>query len=120
MVNGIGSGGGGLGRAAIEAALKRQADAMRQMQERMGDVAGNQATGTEGFKDKMSAVEGLKSIDADVKKADQLAEQLVSGQISDFHEVAAQIKQSDLSFKFALQVRNKLVDAYREVMRMSV
>ena len=119
MVNGVGS-GGGMGRAAIEAALKRQAEAMNQMQDRMADLSGGRTSESSGFKDSMSAVEGLKSLDSEVKKADELAQQLVTGEVSDFHEVAAQLKQSDLSFKFALQVRNKLVDAYREVMRMGV
>jgi flagellar hook-basal body complex protein FliE len=119
MVNGVGS-GGGMGRAAIEAALKRQAEAMNQMQGRMADLSGGRTSESSGFKDSMNAVEGLKSLDSEVKKADELAQQLITGEVSDFHEVAAQLKQSDLSFKFALQVRNKLVDAYREVMRMGV
>ena len=38
----------------------------------------------------------------------------------DLHEVATLLKQSELSFDFAMQVRNKFIDAYREVMRMSV
>lgn len=119
MVNGVGS-GSGMGRAAIEAALKRQAEAMNQMQERMADLSGGRASESSGFKDSMNAIEGLKSLDNEVKQADQLAQKLITGEVSDFHEVAAQLKQSDLSFKFSLQVRNKLVDAYREVMRMSV
>jgi flagellar hook-basal body complex protein FliE len=109
-----------MGRAAIEAALKRQAEAMNQMQERMADLSGGRASESSGFKDSMNAIEGLKSLDNEVKQADQLAQKLITGEVSDFHEVAAQLKQSDLSFKFSLQVRNKLVDAYREVMRMSV
>lgn len=119
MVNGVGN-GGGLGRAAIEAALKRQAQAMDRMRERMGDVAGQPAAESKGFAETVDAMRGLKAIDAEVKQADELAEKLVTGEVANFHEVAAQIKQSDLSFKFAMQVRNKLVDAYREVMRMSV
>ena len=38
----------------------------------------------------------------------------------DLHEVTTQLKQSELSFEFAMQVRNKFIDAYREVMRMNV
>ena len=109
-----------MGRAAIEAALKRQAEAMNRMQERMADVTGGPATESKGFEDSMDAVQGLKRLDAEVKQADELAQKLITGEVESFHEVAAQIKQSDLSFKFALQVRNKLVDAYREVMRMGV
>ena len=35
-------------------------------------------------------------------------------------EIAARVKRADLSFKFAMEIRNKLIDAYREVMRMQV
>lgn len=118
-MNGI-QGGGGLGRAAIEAALKRQSAAMDRMRERMQDVAGEPAADSAGFGERMDAVRGLEKLDGEVKRADELAEKLITGEVDSFHEVAAQLKQTDLSFKFALQVRNKLVDAYREVMRMSV
>jgi len=109
-----------MGRAAIEAALKRQADAMQQMQDRMSGMSAGPSTEATGFKESLKAVDGLQALDNEVKQADALAEKLISGEVTDFHEVAAQLKQSDLSFKFALQVRNKFVDAYREVMRMSV
>ena len=49
-----------------------------------------------------------------------MPEEVVTGRVDEFHELAARLKQADLTFKFALEVRNKLIDAYREVMRMSV
>jgi flagellar hook-basal body complex protein FliE len=64
--------------------------------------------------------EGVESVDREVGRAAALDEALVSGRVSDFHEVALALKQADLSFKFAVEVRNKLIDAYREVMRMTV
>jgi flagellar hook-basal body complex protein FliE len=111
MVNGVGS---GLGRAAIEAALK-------QMRERAGAVG--QELGAPAAPQGPSFAETLKSgvegVDSAVKATDKLPAQVIQGQL-DFHEVAAQLKESELSFEFAMQVRNKLIDAYREVMRMNV
>ena len=63
--------------------------------------------------------EALQSLNQEVKKVDELTESFLMGE-KDFHEVAVQIRQSDLALKYAFAVRNKLVDAYREVMRMSV
>ena len=63
---------------------------------------------------------GLEEVDASVKRAGVLDEALVTGNVQDFHEVAVHLKQADLSFRFALEVRNRLIDAYREVMRMTV
>ena len=61
----------------------------------------------------------IHHLDSEVRKVDDLTESFLKGE-SDFHEVAVQIRQSDLALKYAFAVRNKLVDAYREVMRMSV
>ena len=63
---------------------------------------------------------GLNKVDASVRDTDRLVDDVVTGKVDDFHEVALRLKQSELSFRFAMEVRNKLVDAYREVMRMSV
>ena len=63
--------------------------------------------------------DAIHHLDHEVKKVDDLTESFLKGE-KDFHEVAVQIRQSDLALKYAFAVRNKLVDAYREVMRMSV
>ena len=113
MVNGIGAGGGGLGRAAIEAALKS-------MNAKAAAIKGDQATGSQArpsFTDTVKAE--IQDIDAGVKRAENLPSEILKGKL-EFHEIAAQLKESELAFEFALRVRNKFIDAYREVMRMSV
>jgi len=63
---------------------------------------------------------GLGEVDQRVQAAEALPEDLLIGRVSDFHAIAVQLKTSELSFRFAMEIRNKLVDAYREIMRMSV
>ena len=63
--------------------------------------------------------DAIQHLDHEVRKVDDLTESFLKGE-KDFHEIAVQIRQSDLALKYAFAVRNKLVDAYREVMRMSV
>ena len=53
-------------------------------------------------------------------QADASALSLAKGEPIDIHEVMLNTEQASLGFSMALQVRNKLVDAYTEVMRMSV
>jgi flagellar hook-basal body complex protein FliE len=53
-------------------------------------------------------------------KADANALKLATGESVDIHEVMLSMEQASLGFQTALQVRNKLVDAYQEIMRMSV
>jgi flagellar hook-basal body complex protein FliE len=67
-----------------------------------------------------SVSSGVEAVTEGLRANDVLPERLVTGEISDFYEVATQLKSSELSFRFALEVRNKLVDAYREVMRMNL
>jgi len=119
MVNGIGK-GSGLASEAIKAALRRNAEATQRLQDatqRLSPEAGTTEPKA-GFRS--SLADGLKEIDSQVRLGDELVERVLTGQVTEFHEVAVQIKQADLSFKFALRVRNKLIDAYREVMRMNV
>jgi len=118
-------GTGGLANEAFRAALRAQQEAAKtigQAQNQMTLPGGPQAvSGAEkpgGFIDSLEA--GMREVAGEVQGVDAMPDRLVGGQINEFHEVAVQLKQSDLSFRFALQVRNKLIDAYREVMRMSV
>ncbi len=54
------------------------------------------------------------------QQADASSMKLAAGQPIDIHEVMLNTEQASLGFSMALQVRNKLVDAYQEIMRMSV
>lgn len=111
MVDGVGS---GIGRAAIEAAVKQMRERARAAGLESGPPPETQGP---SFTEKLK--EGVAAVDDSVKATEELPVRVVKGEL-DFHEVAAQMKESELSFEFAMQVRNKLIDAYREVMRMSV
>ncbi len=117
MVDRIGE-GPSLARSAIESALKRHSDAVARVQRGPESAPSTSEASPSSFSS--SLVDGIKDVDAQVKRADTLVEGVVSGQMQNFHEVAAALKQSELSLKFALEVRNKFIDAYREIMRMSV
>jgi len=104
-------------RAAIEAAMRRHADAVARVRG-SETPPGADVERSNGFGDALEQT--LNKVDASVRESDRLVDDFVSGKVNDFHEVALRLKQSELSFRFAMEVRNKLVDAYREVMRMSV
>ena len=53
-------------------------------------------------------------------QADSGALQLAAGEEVDIHEVMLKMESASVGFQSALQVRNKLVEAYQEVMRMSI
>jgi flagellar hook-basal body complex protein FliE len=120
MVERIGS--GGLQREAILAALRRQAAGVDQVHQAAAGVVAGPGAAQDAEKPAFAEVlgEGLRSVDTEVKAAERLPEDIALGRIEDFSEIAARIKRADLSFKFAMEIRNKLIDAYREVMRMQV
>lgn len=53
-------------------------------------------------------------------KADQAIQALATGQADDLHTVSLAVAQADLAFRMLLEVRNRLTEAYQEVMRMQV
>ena len=114
-------------RIGKDSALAREAlrAALKQASERAGAAPASPALAPETSS--TSKVDfgrvlasGLDAIDQNVQGAENLATDLLSGKITDFHEIAVQLKSAELSFKFAMEIRNKLVDAYREIMRMGV
>ena len=52
--------------------------------------------------------------------ADDKSVQLAAGEPIDLHEVMLSRETASLQFQLALQVRNKLVEAYQDVMRMQL
>ncbi len=59
-------------------------------------------------------------VNHDVKAAAGSAEALASGEGGNTSETLLAIQKADLSFQMMMSVRNKLVEAYREVIRMQV
>ncbi len=53
-------------------------------------------------------------------QADRAIKELVAGRNKNIHETMLMLEKADLNFKLMMQVRNKIIDAYREVMRMQV
>ncbi len=53
-------------------------------------------------------------------QANQAVRNLALGQTDNLHQVVLQVSQADLAFRLFLEIRNRLSDAYQEVMRMSV
>ena len=63
------------------------------------------------------AVDGLDQLQ---KEADTQSVALATGQDVDLHEVMLAQSSASLSLNLAVQVRNKLVEAYQDVMRMQL
>jgi flagellar hook-basal body complex protein FliE len=53
-------------------------------------------------------------------QAIQAVEDIALGKNDDVHDAAMAVARSDISFRMVLEVRNRLEQAYQEVMRMQV
>jgi flagellar hook-basal body complex protein FliE len=53
-------------------------------------------------------------------EADQSIKDLVAGRTKNIHETMLQLQKADLSLKTMMQVRNKVLEAYKEIMKMQV
>ena len=53
-------------------------------------------------------------------QADAALRQLVMGETDSVHNVVMSAVQADMSFRFVLELRNRLTEAYQEIMRMQV
>lgn len=53
-------------------------------------------------------------------QADQAVERLATGQSDSVHETMLALAKADLSLRVFVEVRNKVIDAYQEVMRMQM
>jgi flagellar hook-basal body complex protein FliE len=68
--------------------------------------------------------EALKSSIAGINQAqitaDRAAENIVAGDTKNLHEAMIRLEEADISLRMMVQVRNKAVEAYQEMMRMQV
>lgn len=47
-------------------------------------------------------------------------ERVVTGEATGVHDLVASVAQADLAFRLALEVRDRLIASYHEIMRMQV
>jgi len=78
---------------------------------------GAQRPGEANFAEELGKAIG--SIEETQAEADREASKVALGG-GNLHETAIALQKADIALRLATKVRNKLIDAYQEVMRMSV
>ena len=63
---------------------------------------------------------GLSEIDGDMRSAEAQMQKLAAGQPVQLHEVMISLERAQLSVQTFVQIRNKLIEAYQDVMRMQL
>ena len=62
----------------------------------------------------------LKDVNHLQADAGKQVEKLLTGEIKDVHDVMIAVEKAGTSFELMMELRNKMIDAYREVMRMQI
>jgi len=62
----------------------------------------------------------LQSLSQSQNESDTLLQKLAAGEDVDLHQVMIASEKTSVSFQVALSIRDRLVEAYREVMRTNV
>lgn len=66
------------------------------------------------LKDSLREVNSLQQAAGDAKAA------YAKGENANLHDTMIAIQQADVSFRMLMQVRNRIVEAYQEILRMQV
>lgn len=53
-------------------------------------------------------------------QSDQFVQRLALGEVDDVSEVSIAVEKAELALRLMVQIRDKLVDAYQQIARMSV
>jgi flagellar hook-basal body complex protein FliE len=62
----------------------------------------------------------LNQLSAQQAESDKLAEQFVKGEVTDTHQVMIAAEKVSLGLEMAVQTRNKVIEAYQDIMRMQI
>ena len=73
---------------------------------------------TSSFGDLLNTM--VSQTNAQQQQADLAIQQLHAGGEQSLHDAMISMEKADISLRYMVQVRNKAIDAYQEVMRMQV
>lgn len=62
----------------------------------------------------------IQSLNEQIVSADTEVRRVALGEAGNLHDVMTRLEAAKVSFELAVQVRNKLLEAYQDVMRMGI
>lgn len=64
--------------------------------------------------------ESLEKVNSLEKESEQYNLKLATGELENIHESMIAAQKADIALQLTMQIRNKVLDAYREIMRMQI
>jgi len=62
----------------------------------------------------------IGSVNEKIASADTQLQRLATGEVENLHQVMIGLEEAKVSFQLMVQVRNKLLEAYQDILRMQV
>lgn len=53
-------------------------------------------------------------------QSERLSDEFAAGKTDNIHQVLIAAEKADIALQFTMQIRNKIMDAYNEIMRMQI
>jgi flagellar hook-basal body complex protein FliE len=72
----------------------------------------------ENFKDTLSKF--VQSVNDLQSRASATETSFLKGEITDVHQVMIAVEEASVAFELLMEIRNKLLDSYQQIIRMSV
>jgi flagellar hook-basal body complex protein FliE len=82
------------------------------------ELTDNDGQSVKNFADSLK--EAVQSVNTLQKDADVMSQKLATGETKNIPEVMLAVEKADIALKLMVQVRNKMIEAYQEIMRMQV
>lgn len=117
---GPGAAGGGLQQVmALRRQIVEQSDALRTLREAGASGSPQQAAPAGGgFADTLRST--LDQVNATQARSSEMSAAFERGEVTDIAQVMMARQESSVAFEATLQVRNKLLTAYQDIMRMGI
>jgi flagellar hook-basal body complex protein FliE len=81
-------------------------------------AGGGQEAGSGGFAEILN--KSVDAVNGQMQESAHLVQGLAAGQHANIHETMIAMEKSGISFRLMTRVQQKVIDAYREVMRMQL
>lgn len=118
-INGMGAAGGIQNIIALRQQIIDRSQALQQVHAPAPATETSASSGPAGgFSDALKSA--LEGVNATQKNSEQLTTAFEKGEVTDVAKVMLARQESSIAFEATLQVRNRLLSAYQDIMRMGV
>lgn len=105
-------------KSAAQEVLAQMREIQAETKKRTSFTTSEASQGGSSFMEHLKS--GLSEVNEMQKKADTMAMELSSGKSENLHETMLATTQAEITFNLMVQLRNRALEAYQEVMRMQV